>query len=100
MSRNRAQRSRAYQDGVLEADGGICNRHKYVHDIDLLAAYNQGKVAHTAYLKEQAAAFDHPLREISRRADALSSAGESSEARELADLIRDMADYLVNKESM
>lgn len=94
----RRMRSKAYDDGVLEADGGVCNRHKYVHDTEMLSAYNQGKAAHTAHLKQKAEAFDHPLRQISRDANALWTRADDSEVCELARLIEGMADYLVEQE--
>lgn len=99
-SRNRDRRRKAYEDGVLEADGGVCNRHKYVHDTDLLSAYNQGKAAHTADLKEQAERHDHPLRQISREANALYDRTEDSDVRELCNLVERLADYLVEQEQM
>lgn len=99
-SRNRDRRRKAYEDGVLEADGGVCNRHKYVHDTDLLSAYNQGKAAHTADLKRRAEAEDHPLRQISREAEALGLASGDAAVNEVASLVERMADYLVEQEQM
>lgn len=40
-----------------------------------------------------------PLRQINNQADALASRSDNEEVREIADMIRDLTDYLIEKES-
>lgn len=93
------RRKQAYKEGELHADGGDDLRHKYLGDLDLLGHYDRGRSDHARHLCEQTEYHEHPLRKINNQADALASRSDNSEVRELSDMIRDLTDYLLEKES-
>ena len=92
-------RNAAREAGALHAEGGDDRRAEFAsRGSDVRDAYDSGYQNRVQDRARQAEAFDHPLRQISRDANALWTRAESSEVAELARLIEGMADYLVEKE--
>jgi hypothetical protein len=92
-------RNAAREAGALHAEGGDDRRAEFAsRGSDVRDAYDSGYQNRRQEMARQAEAFDHPLRQISRDANALWTRAESSEVAELARLIEGMADYLVEKE--
>jgi hypothetical protein len=93
------QRKAATEAGALHADGGPDRRAEFAsRGSDVRDAYDSGYQNRRQEMARQADAFDHPLRQISRDANALWTRADSSEVSELARLIEGLADYLVEKE--
>lgn len=92
-------RNAAREAGALHAEGGDDRRAEFAsRGSDVRDAYDSGYQNRQQEMARQAEAFDHPLRQISRDANALWTRAESSEVAELARLIEGLADYLVEKE--
>jgi hypothetical protein len=93
------QRKNAEAAGREDACSGEDRRAQFAEQgRDVAEAYDKGLRQQKADDEAAAAAFDHPLRQISRDANALWSRAESAEVSEVCRLIEAMADYLVEKE--
>ena len=97
MSKYRSQRKQAYTAGVLHADGGTDERDLWA-ERGFKDAYESGYSEHAAYLESEQRHREHPLRHIGHAANALGFRAETSDVRELCDLVERMADYLLEKE--
>ena len=92
-------RNAAREAGADHADGGEDRREEFAsRGRDVRDAYDSGYQNRLQERARQAEAFDHPLRQISRDANALWSRADDSDVTELATLIERLADYLVEKE--
>lgn len=92
-------RSAAREAGAFHAEGGDDRRAEFAsRGSDVRDAYDSGFQNRKQEIARQAEAFDHPLRQISRDANALWSRADDSDVSELASLIERLADYLVEKE--
>lgn len=92
-------RSAAREAGADHADGGEDRRAEFAsRGTDVRDAYDSGYQNRLQERARQAEAESHPLRQISREANAIADRAESSDVRELADLVERMADYLIEKE--
>ena len=95
----RQQRKAAEEAGREDAESGENNRDRYaVKGRDVMEAYDNGFRERKAEIERQQEALDHPLRQISREADALAYRTDDSDVMELARLVERMADYLADKE--
>lgn len=92
-------RNAAREAGADHADGGEDRREEFAsRGRDVRDAYDSGYQNRLQERARQAEAESHPLRQISREANAIADRAESSDVRELADLVERMADYLIEKE--
>ena len=92
-------RNAAREAGAYHADGGEDRRAEFSsRGTDVRDAYDSGYQNRLQERTRQAEAESHPLRQISREANAIADRAESSDVRELADLVERMADYLIEKE--
>lgn len=99
MSKWSRQRSAAREAGAYYAQGGPDRRHEFAsRGTDLGLAYQQGYDNERRRMEEQDERDNHPLRQISREANRLVETVESSEARQLAELVERLADYILEKE--
>lgn len=99
MSRWSKQRNEAREAGAIDAQGGFDRRHEFAsRGIDLGLAYKEGYDDQVRRMEEAAERENHPLRQISRDANGLWGRAESSEVCELARLIEQLADYILEKE--
>lgn len=90
------QRKTATEAGAFHAQGGDDRRGEFAsRGADLRDAYDKGFQNEQQDQARRQAQEDHPLRAISRDANALWNRAESSEASELASLIERLADYLI-----
>lgn len=92
-------RAAATEAGALHAQGGDDRRAEFAsRGTDVRDAYDRGFQNQQQEAARQQEVFDHPLSQIAREANILTTS-DTSEVRELADLIERMALYLVEKES-
>ncbi len=93
------QRKAATEAGAYHAQGGDDRRHEFAsRGVDVGLAYQQGYENERRRMEEQAERENHPLRRISREANALWNRAESSDVSELARLVEELADYILEKE--
>ena len=93
------QRKAAHEAGAYAADGGPDRRREFdtlgvVHSYD--AGYQQRKQDREDQIEREQKL--QPLRQINNQADALASRSDNEEVRELADMIRDLTQHLLEKE--
>jgi hypothetical protein len=92
-------RNAAREAGAEQADGGDDRRAEFAsRGSDVRDAYDSGYNNRVQERAREAEAFDHPLRQISRDANAIWSRTNDSDVSELASLIERMADYLAENE--
>lgn len=94
------RRKNAEIAGREAADGGMDRAEEFGSmGVDTGEAYAKGKREREREIAEAQAHQNHPLRTISYAADAIADRAESSDVRELADLVERMADYLLENEN-
>lgn len=99
MSKWSKLRKNATEAGAFHADGGDDRRDEFAsRGTDLRDAYDKGFQNRERERAEQEKAESHPLRQISREANALYDRTEDSDCRDLANLVERLADYIVEKE--
>jgi hypothetical protein len=90
---------KAYDAGLIDSSGAGGNRQ---HEFPLKdrPAYNKGFREGQKFQEAEAEqeAFDHPLRQISRDANAIWHRADDSDVCELARLIEALADHLAEQE--
>lgn len=100
-TRWQARRKRAEIAGREAADGGMDRAEEFeAMGVDTGEAYAKGKREREREMEEAEARESHPLRQISREAADLYNRTESSDVRELSELIERMADYLLENENV
>ena len=99
MSKWGRLRKAATEAGAMQADGGDDRRDEFAsRGADLRDAYDAGFRNRERERADQQEAFDHPVRQISREANALYDRTEDSDVRELCNLVERLADYITEKE--
>lgn len=97
-SKWRSQRNAATAAGILHAQGGPDRRAEFAsRGSDLRDAYDKGFQNEEQDQLRRDQAENHPLRQISSKAYLIRS-NPDPEVAELAELIEQMADYLLEKE--
>lgn len=93
------QRKAATEAGMLHADGGE-DRRAYFASLgaDVRDAYDKGYQNHEQDLARRAAAEQHPLRRISREAEALHGRADTVQLGDLALMVSQLADYILERE--
>lgn len=95
------RRKAAREAGEYHAEGGPDTRAHWValHAGD---SYDAGYKARSQEIEEiqarQTAIRDHPLNQIRHEAETIARVTDSSEVRELAELIERMAEYIMDRE--
>lgn len=98
MSRWGKQHKAASEAGAYHAQGGDDRRHEFAsRGVDLGLAYQQGYDNERRRMQEQDERENHPLRQISAGAYRIRS-NPDPEVSELANLIEQLADYMLEKE--
>lgn len=96
----RQRRKNAEIAGREAADGGMDRAEEFeAMGVDTGEAYAKGKREREREIAEAEARESHPLRQISREAADLYNRTESSDVRELSELVERMADYLLENEN-
>lgn len=94
-----ARRKRAEIAGREAADGGMDRAEEFeAMGVDTGEAYANGKREREREIAEAQAREAHPLRRISRDAEILASRADDSDVHELASLVEQLADYLLEQE--
>lgn len=94
------QRKAAREAGAYAAHGGPDRRREF-DGIGVVHSYDEG---YKAEIEEMQVAKDRaerlaPLEQINNQADALAMRSDNEEVRGLADMIRDLTQYLMEKDS-
>lgn len=99
MSRWGKQRNAAREAGAYHAQGGPDRRHEFAsRGVDLGLAYKAGYDNEVRRMEEAAERENHPLRRIIREANILWNGASLSEVAELARLVEELAQYMLEKE--
>ena len=95
----RQRRQLAEIAGREAADGGMDRAEEFeAMGVDVGEAYAKGKREREREVSDFNRRQNHPLRRISNAANALAGRADDSDVRELADLVEQMADYLLEQE--
>lgn len=92
MSPSSMAKTRAYADGVCDADGGPNLRSNYSGE--MLEAYDYGYNTQTAAMAEAQAEADHPLTILAQEANVIAGRSGNPDVRELAWLVERLANAL------
>lgn len=96
QKKRRSAREAGWEDAEL---GNYRYDHFAKQGSDVGSAYIDGRNERLGEMAAAQARWDNPLLKISLQAANLVSATDSSEVRELAEMIEQLADYLLEKES-
>lgn len=94
------QRRAAREAGAFAAQGGPDRRREF-DGLGVVHSYDEGYKEEIEQRQAEADRLERlePLQQINNQADALASRSDNEEVREIADMIRDLTQHLMEKDN-